>query len=109
MTTRKRLFEIRSEIDAAALDLMRRKNADYAQEGAALENYDLAARLAGTSPALYILGRVGEKAVRLRTIIKAGGPQVAEETVARELVDLVNFPSLIAAALEAERGTPTPQ
>lgn len=99
MTTRSRLFDIRAALNASALELMRRKNADYAEEADAIANYVAAARQAKTTPALFILGRLEEKLTRLSNIIQRGAA-VTDEPAMAELRDLVNFPSLIAAALE---------
>jgi hypothetical protein len=98
---RARLFEIRDRLDASARELMERKNRDYSTDANSIENYVHAARQAKITPALYIVGRVEEKLTRLSNILK-NGAAVVDEPVLAELRDLVNFPSLIAAAVEME-------
>ncbi len=100
MTTRNELFALRADLEAEALALMVRKNADYASAENALLNYERAAEKANTAPSLFILGRYEEKLTRLSNIIRVGEAAVSDEPVRRELVDCSNFPSLILAALK---------
>lgn len=84
----------------AALGTMERKNGDYAQSDNSFENFIEAAAIAGTSPQQQILGRLGDKIIRIKNVTKNKDAHV-DERLQDTVEDAINYLALFHAYLSA--------
>jgi len=103
-TERDVLIAAREFVEHKAFSLMWEKNRDYAQPDFPIANYEIAATVAGCSPAQYIAGRMAEKVIRLGNVLARG--TACGESALSELIDLQNFPGLIKYALDTDPSPP---
>jgi hypothetical protein len=92
--TRLELYNLHTKLCADALTLMRRKNADYATADDPFRNF----RMFG---ALGFLVRMGDKLARLRTFVETG--KLENESVYDSIIDLINYPVLLAGYIASEQ------
>jgi len=105
-TTSEQLFAEHQRLSAKALELMRRKNADYAGtavEQDALKNFRLSGMVVG-DVASGILVRLCDKFARLGTFVFRGTLAVSDESIEDTILDSINYLVILRAAL-AERKT----
>ena len=89
-----------------ALELMSKKNRDYASSQDALANLRLVERIGITDTATGILVRMSDKMARLKNLIHQDAA-VQDETIADTIVDLINYAALLYAYL-VEQGKVMP-
>jgi hypothetical protein len=83
-----------------ALDIVNKKNADYASDSEPFANFIFAANLAGVSVPRGMLVRMGDKISRLRTLLDGEAPKVSEERLRDTLIDLANYALIMAVWLD---------
>lgn len=99
--TRGALFELHQNMCAKALELMRKKNADYAKNGP-FDNFKLCEAVGMTSAEKGILIRMLDKLSRLSSVLDKGAQ--VDESVEDTLLDIINY-SICIAGLQRERQT----
>lgn len=102
MTNNKFLEAIRSYYDEA-LELLQRKNADYATEQDPFKNFRNA-ELVNVSVEKAILVRISDKMARISNILdKNGEREVKDETLKDSLIDVCNYAAILIAYLEDKK------
>lgn len=84
-----------------SLELIRRKNADYANDGGPFENFELSGQL-GVSVEQGIVVRMADKLKRISNLIGREA-KVADESIEDTLQDLSNYSLILLAYLHQER------
>ena len=102
--TREQLIELHSFLSAKALDLMTRKNQDYAGGGDPFSNFR-ASSVLGIDPVLALMVRCIDKFKRIESFVRKGELKVKEESVQDSILDVINYMVLLAGLLE-ERNDP---
>jgi hypothetical protein len=82
--TRPELYELHEAVCGAALELMKKKNVDYAADSDPFRNF----RMFGT---FGVVVRMGDKFSRLRSYEENGSLQVKDELIVDTLMDLINY------------------
>lgn len=100
--TREDLFALHTEMTARALDLMKRKNADYAK-GGPFDNFKLCEQAGVCSTEHGIIIRMLDKLSRLNSILAKGEAQVKDESVQDTLIDLINYSVCMAGVLKEKQ------
>lgn len=102
---RKDLLKYHGELTGKALDLMRRKNHDYAGgDGASpFANFQRVESMGVCSTERGFLVRIVDKISRLSTLCEAGKLLVKDETAEDSLLDLVNYAVLMGAFLKEKK------
>ena len=99
--TRDELFKMHNEMSAYALDLMKKKNADYAGSGSdPFANFRRTEALGICSTEQAFLVRMTDKMSRLSTFANKGKLVVTDEGVHDTLIDLINYSVLLAAYIK---------
>lgn len=102
MPTRPELLDLHDEVCAAAQDVMKKKNYDYAAKGDALFNVRQCEAFGLCSAEAGVLVRMSDKLSRLSRFEKQGALAVKDESVEDTVVDIVNY-SVLLLALFRER------
>jgi hypothetical protein len=98
--TRDELFKLHEDMCVSALELMKKKNADYAGGGSdPFANFRRAEALGVCSTEQAFLVRMTDKMSRLATYSNNGKLIVEDETVHDTLIDMINYSVLLAAYL----------
>lgn len=98
--TRDELFTLHEDMCVQALELMKKKNADYAGGGSdPFANFRRAEALGICSTEQAFLVRMTDKMSRLSSFAAKGKLSVEDETVHDTLVDMINYSVLLAAYL----------
>jgi hypothetical protein len=97
-TTPASLFEAHIRTCSEALEIIKRKNADYGADEDALKNFRLVEQLGIPMP-IGILTRLADKLARLGKIITTGKQAVMDETVDDTILDMINYAIILKAAL----------
>ena len=106
MNKSENLFQLHRELCSRALDIMKKKNHDYA--GGNGPHQDCFANFRGSSylginPIMGILLRVQDKIMRIRTFAEKGKLKVADESVEDAILDVINYMILVRGlSLEGE-------
>lgn len=96
--TRDELFNMHIKMCSEALELMKRKNADYAGGVAdPFANFRRAEALGICSTEQAFLVRMTDKMSRLATYAQRGDLKVSDETVHDTIIDMINYSVLLAA------------
>jgi hypothetical protein len=95
-TPRDRLFRLHEDMTKAARTIMRKKNADYANEEDPLANF----RRFGE---LGFVVRMEDKLARLTTFARRGILEVENESLDDTLLDLVNYCVLLSFYVTEEK------
>ena len=99
--TRDELFKMHNEMSTYALDLMKKKNADYAGSGSdPFANFRRTEALGICSTEQAFLVRMTDKMSRLSTFANKGKLVVTDEGVHDTLIDLINYSVLLAAYIK---------
>jgi hypothetical protein len=98
--TREELFKLHEDMCVSALELMKKKNADYAGGGTdPFANFRRAEAMGVCSTEQAFLVRMTDKMSRLASYTSRGKLSVEDETVHDTLVDMINSSVLLAAYL----------
>ena len=86
------------------LDLIKKKNPDYADvEQDAFKNFRFAA-LVGVGPKRAILVRISDKLARISNLIdRVGSEMVKNEKITDTLLDMCNYSAILLAMIQDER------
>lgn len=96
--TRDELFKLHEQMSSVALEIMKKKNADYAGGGSdPFANFRRAEALGVCSTEQAFLVRMTDKMSRLSTFANRGKLVVEDEGVQDTLLDLINYCVLLAA------------
>ena len=101
--TRDELFALHETMCEEALELMKKKNADYAGGGSdPFANFRRAEALGICTTEQAFLVRMTDKMSRLSSYANKGKLSVEDETVYDTLEDLINYSVLLAAYLKSK-------
>jgi len=101
--TRDELFKLHEQMCKSSLELMKKKNADYAGGDAdPFANFRRAEALGVCSTEQAFLVRMTDKMSRLASFSTKGKLSVEDETVYDTLEDLINYSVLLAAYLKSK-------
>lgn len=100
--TREEIFEMHQEICGRALELMKKKNADYSKDGP-LDNFFVCEALRLGSAENGVLIRMSDKLSRLGSVF-AKGAQVVDERTEDTIVDIINY-AILLLGIRRMRGT----
>jgi hypothetical protein len=104
MLTRQELLDSVTGTYARNVDIMRKKNNDYATNEDALSNFKIIQNIGVVDDYKSgILMRMTDKFARITNILKKGKADVMDETVEDTLADLCNYAAILRAALEDEK------
>ena len=100
--TREELFKMHSEMCKTALELMKKKNSDYAGSGGnnPFANFTRSEALGICTTEQSFLVRMTDKMSRLSSFAAKGKLDVEDESVYDTLIDLINYSVLLAAYLK---------
>ena len=89
--------------DKEGLEIMQKKNSDYADPNLDVFKNFRVSEVVGISSAQAILVRLMDKICRISNIIKANGQsQVSNETIRDTIVDARNYLAILGALVESE-------
>jgi hypothetical protein len=100
--TKEEYFEFQNQFFQKAMDLTKKKNADYT--GASDDPFANFRRIGQANPSWVLVGfltRMTDKFARLESFVQNGLLQVKEESVEDTLLDLANYSSLLAGYLKS--------
>ena len=88
-----------------ALNLMRRKNADYAGSGGEnpFANFTRSEAMGLCSTEVGFLVRMTDKMSRLSSYVESGKLLVEDESVTDKLIDLINYSVLLAGYIKSKQ------
>lgn len=99
--TRDELFKMHEQMSKTSLEIMKKKNADYAGGGGdPFANFRRAEALGVCSTEQAFLVRMTDKMSRLSTFANNGKLLVEDEGVQDTLLDLINYSVLLAAYIK---------
>lgn len=98
--TREDLFALHSRVCVEALDLMKRKNADYSK-GDSLGNFYVCESLQVCTAAEGVVVRLSDKLSRLVSVMAKGAE--VNESLDDTCVDIINYTVLLMALLRDKR------
>lgn len=97
--TREQLQDLHRDLAFEALDLMKRKNADYGANADPFANFRMA-QLLHIAPAVGAMLRMQDKMARLVSFIERGDLAVKEESWHDCIVDLINYSVILHGLLD---------
>lgn len=102
--TRDELFNLHEQMCKSALELMKKKNADYSGSDGVdpFANFRRAEALGVCTTEQAFLVRMTDKMSRLSSFAHKGKLSVEDETVYDTLEDLINYSVLLAAYLKSK-------
>jgi hypothetical protein len=102
---RQQLFEMHIQMCDEALNLMRRKNADYAGSGGEnpFANFTRSEAMGLCSTEVGFLVRMTDKMSRLSSYVESGKLLVEDESVNDTLIDLINYSVLLAGYIKSKQ------
>jgi hypothetical protein len=100
MTTREDLFKLHESISKEALELMKKKNNDYASGSDPFMNFRRAEYLGFATAELGVLIRMTDKMSRISTYLNQGKLSLSNESVYDAIVDIVNYSVILAGLLK---------
>jgi hypothetical protein len=84
-----------------ALDIVRKKNADYSEENNPFSNFEIQGWLTGCTVEQAIMGDIARKMARIKQlVINNKSPQVNDEAIADTLLDMSNYLMILKTYLE---------
>lgn len=100
MMTRQQLFELHTNICMEALELMKKKNNDYANGVDPFLNFRRAEYLGFSTAELGVLIRMTDKMSRISTYLNKGELSLQNESVQDAIVDIINYSVILAGLLK---------
>ena len=100
MTTRQDLFDLHQNICNEALELMKKKNNDYASGSDPFMNFRRAEYLGFSTAELGVLIRMTDKMSRISTFLNKGELSLQNESVYDAIVDIINYSVILAGLLK---------
>jgi hypothetical protein len=107
---REQLLENHNRLCTTALNLMRRKNHDYAGRGgeSPFANFTRCESMGICTTEQGFLVRMTDKMSRLSSFIEAGTLQVKDESVEDTILDIINYAVLFQSYLESKKESHDP-
>ena len=105
--TREELFKMHQSMTYDALELMKKKNADYAGSDGVnpFANFKRAEALGICSVEQAFLVRMTDKMSRLSSFSAKGKLSVEDESVYDTLIDMINYSILLAAYIKSKENS----
>ena len=100
MTTREELFKLHQDMCNEALELMKKKNDDYASSTDPFMNFRRAEYLGFSTAELGVLIRMTDKMSRISAFLNRGELSLKNESVYDAIVDIVNYSVILAGLLK---------
>jgi hypothetical protein len=100
MSTREDLINLHNNICQEALELMKKKNNDYASDADPFMNFRRAEYLGFSTAELGVLIRMTDKMSRISTYLNKGELSLANESVYDAIVDIINYSVILAGLLK---------
>lgn len=100
MNTRQDLFDLHQNICNEALELMKKKNNDYASGSDPFMNFRRAEYLGFSTAELGVLIRMTDKMSRISTFLNKGELSLQNESVYDAIVDMINYSVILAGLLK---------
>jgi hypothetical protein len=97
--TRDELFKLHKDTCEEALELMKKKNNDYASGSDPFMNFKRAEYLGFATAELGVLIRMTDKMSRISTFLKNGDLSLSNESVYDAIVDMINYSVLLAGLI----------
>lgn len=91
------LFQLHKDLCESALELMKKKNADYSKSHP-LGNFFVCEAMQASSAENGIIVRLSDKLSRLVSVIEKGA-QVKDETIDDTIVDVINYAVLLSGVI----------
>lgn len=98
MVTRDMLVQEVKDTFSECLEILGKKNTDYAKTTDAFANFRLS-EMVGVGPERANLVRVADKIARISNIMDKEGSAVADETVADTINDVINYMAILKSML----------
>lgn len=101
--TRRGLYRLHRELSRQSLDLMRKKNRDYAGQKNDVDpfaNFRLCEALGICSAETGVLVRLADKLARLITFVRDGKLSVENESAEDTCLDMINYPILLRGLIQ---------
>jgi len=99
---REELYELHRNLTGHALDLMYKKNIDYASEDDNPFGNLVGSVVVGVDPKRGVLVRCIDKFSRISSFIKNGELKVTDEGVQDSIIDVINYMVLLAGMIITE-------
>jgi len=103
--TKTELLEMHKTLCADALDLMQRKQADYANGTDPFHNFRMS-KLLHIPEAKGVLLRMQDKMARMVSLIDRGDLKVADESMTDTIIDLINYSVILHGLLKESEHEP---
>lgn len=104
MLTRQGLIDSMERTYQMGVEIVKRKNSDYATTSDALSNFKVIEHLGVVEYKRAMLVRMADKFARISNLMKDDKlPQVLDEKLEDTLLDLINYAAILKAALEEEQ------
>ena len=95
------LIESTERLFIAAIETMKKKNADYAGDASSMRNFELSADVAGITMSKGILVRLMDKMTRIGNLIERDAA-VKDESIFDTIQDAINYSAILLHALRIE-------
>ena len=92
---RKQLFKRIKKLQKREMKIIKEKNVGYSSKKDVLENF----RFVGE---IGLIGRMGDKLIRAKNVIKRGKSNLKDERIEDTLMDLSNYANLLIVYLEVK-------
>lgn len=92
---RKQLFKRIKKLQKREMKIIKEKNVGYSSKKDVLENF----RFVGE---IGLIGRMGDKLIRAKNVIKRGKSNLKDESIEDTLMDLSNYANLLIVFLEVK-------
>jgi hypothetical protein len=98
-------FKYLEETYKEALEIVRKKNADYAEEVDPFKNFKFST-LINTPPEQAILVRVCDKMARVANLLQPGKEaKVKDETIQDTILDMINYLAILRAYISDKKSS----
>ena len=98
--TKEELFKLHEELCQEALELMKKKNNDYATGKDPFMNFRRSEYLGFATAELGVLIRMTDKLSRISTFINSGELSLSNESVYDSIVDIINYSVLLSGLIK---------
>ena len=103
MLTRQGLIESMERTFQTGVEIVKKKNSDYATTDDALSNFKVIEALGVVEYKRAMLVRMADKFARISNLMKEGKKvEVLDERLEDTLLDLINYTAILKAAIEVE-------
>jgi len=96
------LIESTENLFSQALEVMKKKNADYAGDARSMKNFEISAMVANVKMSQGILTRMTDKITRIGNLLIREA-EVKDETILDTIQDLINYAAILHYAVQIEK------